>query len=208
MAILAFTAAFGAQPLPAITAMPLWLQVIAIIIIADIGYYIARRLLHSVPVLWRFHVVHHSIEEMDWLASHRVHPIEMAFSNSISLLPVFFLGFSLEAVILHQVIYQAHTLLLHTNLRLNFGPLKWLLATPEHHHWHHAAERDSRDHNFAAQLSILDTIGCTMFMPRNREPVGYGVREKVPEHFHQQLLYPFEKLSEMLRNRRARKNQP
>jgi sterol desaturase/sphingolipid hydroxylase (fatty acid hydroxylase superfamily) len=205
-AIWAYYALVGPDPLPFVGELPLWLQVVAVIIIADIGYYIAHRALHSVPALWRLHVIHHSIEEMDWLASHRVHPLEMAFSNTLSLLPVLFLGFSLEAIVIHKFIYQAHTLLLHTNLKLNFGPLKWIFATPEHHHWHHANERDSRDHNFAAQLSVLDTIGKTMFMPQNREPVAYGVKERVPQRYHEQLLYPFVKLSESLKQRSQKRH--
>jgi sterol desaturase/sphingolipid hydroxylase (fatty acid hydroxylase superfamily) len=200
----AFTQAFGSDPVPFIARLPIWVQVVAILVVHDIGYYIAHRLLHSVPILWRFHVVHHGIAEMDWLASHRVHPIEMIFSNALSLMPIFFLGFSFEAVFIHQLIYQAQTLMLHTNARINFGPLKWIFASPEHHRWHHATDRDSRDHNFAAQLSVIDLIGGTMFMPKERRPEGYGVKEAVPHLLHQQLLYPFKKLAEMARKQLTR----
>lgn len=198
-AMWAFQRIAGPDPVPFVSAMPIWAQVIAITIVADTGYYIAHRALHSVPMLWRFHVVHHSIEEMDWLASHRVHPVEMIFSNSISLLPIFFLGFSLEAAIIHQFMYQAQTLLLHSNLRVNFGPLRWLFTSPEHHRWHHATDRDARDSNFAAQLSIIDLIGGTIFMPKRRRPVGYGVKEKVPRLYHLQFFYPFQKIAAMIR---------
>jgi sterol desaturase/sphingolipid hydroxylase (fatty acid hydroxylase superfamily) len=191
----------GPDPVPFISGLPVWVQIVAIIVVHDLGYYISHRMLHSVPALWRFHVVHHSIEEMDWLASHRVHPVEMIFSNMLSMLPIFFMGFSLEAVAIHQVIYQAQTLLLHANVQINFGPLKWIFTSPEHHRWHHATDRDARDHNFAAQLSVIDWIGGTMFMPRSRNPKGYGVGEKVPHHFHEHLVYPFQKLFAMTVNR-------
>ena len=78
----------------AIAARPIWLQVITVVIIADLGFYLAHRLFHAVPWLWHFHAVHHSIEEMDWLAAHRVHPVDQIVTKGASLVPVFVLGFS------------------------------------------------------------------------------------------------------------------
>lgn len=184
-------AAFGVDPLPFIGEMPLWLQVLAAIVIADIGYYMAHRICHTVPFLWKFHAVHHSIEEMDWLATHRVHPVDQIFTNTFALLPLWFLGFSLEALVIHQAIYQFQALLLHSNIKVNFGPLKWVIASPEYHHWHHANERDAYNHNYAAQLSIIDVIAGTVFMPRARQPKAYGLSEPMPRLYHQQLLHPF-----------------
>ena len=107
-----------------VTALPLWVQVPAVLVIADIGYYIAHRTSHAVPFLWKFHAVHHSIEEMDWLATHRVHPVDQIFSSMLSLLPIYFLGFSMGSILIFQAIYTFHSVLVHSNVRLNFGPLK------------------------------------------------------------------------------------
>ena len=63
-------------------------------ILADLGFYTVHRLFHKIPWLWKFHAVHHSIEEMDWLAADRVHPIDQIFTKGASLLPVFALGFA------------------------------------------------------------------------------------------------------------------
>lgn len=171
--------------------LPTWVQVIAVIVIADVGYYTAHRTAHAVPFLWRFHSVHHSIEEMDWLATHRVHPLDQLFTNIVSLLPVFCLGFSAGAVGIYLLLYQVQALLIHSNTRVRFGPLKWLVASPEYHHWHHANQREAYDRNFASQLSILDAIGGTLYLPPNATPEKYGLDEKVPQYYHQQLLYPF-----------------
>src|SRR6185437_5663220 len=54
-----------------VRAQPLWLQVIEVMFVADLGFYAAHRAFHAVPFLWRFHAVHHSIEELDWLAAFR-----------------------------------------------------------------------------------------------------------------------------------------
>jgi len=172
-----------------VAAQPIWLQTIAVIVIADIGYYIAHRSFHAIPFLWKFHSVHHSIEEMDWLATHRVHPVDQILSNAMSLLPIYFLGFSPAAVAIYVAIYQAQALLVHSNLRITFGPLKYIFASPEYHHWHHANQPEAYDRNFAAQLSILDVVAGTIFMPKHR-PEKYGLTEPMPDHYHQQLLYP------------------
>lgn len=187
----AYAAAFGPDPTPWIGSLPLWVQVIAAIIIADIGYYTAHRICHAVPFLWKFHAIHHSIEEMDWLATHRVHPMDQLFTNTLSLLPLWLLGFSLEAMVIHQALYQIQALLLHSNVKVSFGPLKWLIASPEYHHWHHANERDAYDRNFAAQLSVIDLIAGTMFLPFRRQPKAYGLTETIPRNYPMQLLHPF-----------------
>ena len=188
---------FGPDPTPWVGELPFWAQVLGAVVVADIGYYTAHRICHSVPFLWKFHAVHHSIEEMDWLASHRIHPMDMIFTHSFALVPLWCLGFSLEALILHQAIYQAHTLLLHANIKVNFGPLKWLIASPEYHHWHHANERDAYDRNFAGQLAVIDVIAGTIFLPFKRQPQAYGLTEPMPRNYPMQLLNPFQAIARM-----------
>ena len=179
---------------PASTAwvmdQPIWAQAIAVIVIADIGYYTAHRTFHAVPFLWKFHSVHHSIEEMDWLATHRVHPVDQILSNAMSLLPIYFIGFSPAAIAIYLTLYQAQALLVHSNVRLNFGPFKYLFASPEYHHWHHANQPEAYDRNFASQLSIIDLVAGTMFLPKRR-PEKYGLTEPMPDNYPQQMIYPF-----------------
>lgn len=197
--MLGYTHAFGENPTPWAGTLPLWAQVLGAIIVADIGYYTAHRICHAVPFLWKFHAVHHSIEEMDWLATHRVHPIDQIFTNTLSLLPMWCLGFSIEALLIHQTLYQIQALLLHSNTRITFGPLKWLIASPEYHHWHHANEREAYDRNFAAQLSIIDVIAGTVFLPFQRRPKAYGLTEPMPRTYPMQLLHPFQAILRSMR---------
>src|SRR3954464_11208500 len=77
----------------AVAAQPYWLQLIEIIVVADLRFYLAHLTFHAVPALWKFHAVHHSIEELDWLAAARVHPADQIITKGCSLLPVFSLGF-------------------------------------------------------------------------------------------------------------------
>jgi sterol desaturase/sphingolipid hydroxylase (fatty acid hydroxylase superfamily)/protein-S-isoprenylcysteine O-methyltransferase Ste14 len=203
-----FTGVFGPDPTPWVGNLPLWAQVLGAIVIADIGYYTAHRICHSVPFLWKFHAVHHSIEEMDWLAAHRVHPMDQIFTNTFSLLPIWCLGFSLEALLIHQAIFQVQALLLHSNIRISFGPLKWLIASPEYHHWHHANEREAYDRNFAAQLSIIDVVAGTVFMPFKRQPQAYGLTEAMPRNYLMQLAYPFVAIARMILRKTAKPETP
>lgn len=173
-----------------VQSQPVWLQAIEVIVVADIGFYLAHRAFHAFPFLWRFHAVHHSIEEMDWLAAHRVHPIDQVLTKSASYLPIFALGFSPAAIGIYVLIYQWQALLIHSNVRINFGPLRWIVASPQFHHWHHANERQAYDKNFSGQLSFLDAIGGTLYMP-DRMPSKYGTNDPVPTVYHEQLAYPF-----------------
>ena len=173
-----------------VRSQPLWLQAIEVIVVADCGFYAAHRAFHEVPFLWRFHAIHHSIEEMDWLAAHRVHPMDQILTKGVSVLPVFALGFSDPAIAIFALSYQCQSLLIHSNTRIGFGPLKWILASPPFHHWHHANEPEAIDKNFAAQLPFIDALGGTLFLPPQRMPARYGTDDPVPALYHQQLAYP------------------
>jgi sterol desaturase/sphingolipid hydroxylase (fatty acid hydroxylase superfamily) len=135
--------------------------------------------------------VHHSIEKMDWLAGYRVHPIDQILTKGASLLPCFALGFSTWAIGASFVLYHWHSLLLHSNVRINFGPIRWLIASPNFHHWHHSKETEAQNKNFAGQLAILDILFRTAHMPAGRWTPSYGVSEPVPRTYVNQILYPF-----------------
>jgi sterol desaturase/sphingolipid hydroxylase (fatty acid hydroxylase superfamily) len=175
----------------AVASQPHWLQAIELIALADLCFYGVHRLFHAVPLLWRFHAIHHSIEEMDWLAAHRVHALDQILTKGASLIPAFTFGFSEWAIAAYIVLYQWHTLLIHANVRFSFGPLRWLVASPEFHHWHHSNQREAYQKNFAAQLSLWDIVFRTAHMPKGETPSAYGVNESVPVGYVAQFFYPF-----------------
>jgi len=174
-----------------VAGQPYWLQLIEIIVLADLGFYAVHRLFHAIPALWRFHAVHHSIEEMDWLAAHRVHPLDQILTKGASLIPCFALGFSQWAIIAYFAIYHWHSLMLHANIRLNFGPLSWLVASPEFHHWHHSNRPEAHDKNFAGQIALWDFVFGTAHLPKGEKPGQYGTDEPVPAGYVDQIAYPF-----------------
>lgn len=189
--VLASTYTIPASFKTMVETAPLWLQVPILIAIADLIFYSVHRLFHTVPFLWRIHAVHHSIEELDWLAAHRVHPIDQILTKGSSLIPAFCLGFSVEAIAIHMVIYHWQSLLVHSNVKLPVGPLRWLVVSPEFHHWHHSNHREAYDKNFAGQLAFWDVLFGTAHMTNGQVPEKYGIDEPMPQNYLKQLVHPF-----------------
>ncbi len=174
-----------------VASQPIWLQFAEAIIVSDLAYYIAHRLLHEVPWLWQFHAVHHSIEHMDWLAAVRVHPCEQLFTQICKIIPLVWLGFAKETFLVYALYSAAIAFLIHANITLRFGVLKWFVATPQFHQWHHTKIPKINNKNFAVQLPLLDLLFGTLYMPTGKRPRKYGVSARIPVGYLGQLLYPF-----------------
>jgi len=172
-----------------VAELPLVLQVLAIMVIADIGYYWIHRMHHEIPYLWNFHAVHHSIENMDWLAAHRVHPLDQILTRGVSLILPYSMGFTTTSLAVWAFIFMWHSLLKHSNVKVPLGPFRWLFASPVYHHWHHANIRRAFDKNYAGQLPILDIIFGTAIMDRE-PPDKYGTDSPVSDNVARQLIDP------------------
>lgn len=183
-------------------ALSLWWAIPLAVLIGDLGFYLHHRLFHSVPFLWRFHSVHHSSEHLDALAAVRVHPVDQIASQLFSILPLYALGFPGPVMIVFTLFYLVQSFYVHSNLKGSWGPLRFLLATPEFHHWHHANQKEAYDKNFAGQLPLWDILFGTLHRPASQWPEKYGVNPKLPHSFFQQMVYPF------LPRKKKRRNLP
>ena len=134
--------------------------------------------------------MHHSSEKLDWIASHRLHPVDQTLHASIVAAPTLLLGFSPEPMLVFAMIYRWHAELTHANIRIDIGPLRWLIGTPQYHHWHHADEPDAYDRNFGGQLVIFDWLFGTLHMP-DRMPHKYGLSKRIATDYVGQLMHPF-----------------
>lgn len=173
----------------AVAAQPLWLQFIEAMFVADLFAYLAHRAFHEIPLLWRFHQIHHSSEELDWLASSRLHIVDIIATRAFGFLPLYILGFSQGAIAAYLTWASFQAIFIHSNVRFRFGPLRYLLATPQFHHWHHSATLYNR--NFAVHLPVIDRIFGTFHLPRDVWPEEYGIQgSPVPEGYLSQLVYP------------------
>ena len=166
-------------------------QFVEAMLLSELCFYGAHRTTHAVPLLWRFHRVHHSIAEMDWLASARLHPIDQAFTRSSAVIPLYALGFSKATFGAFLVVSSFQAIFIHANVRLNFGPLRWLVATPEFHHWHHANDPAHYNTNFAGEFPWIDALFGTLHLSGGRYPDRYGIDDPVPDGYLPQLAWPF-----------------
>lgn len=170
--------------LPPAAAIPL------AVAIALVGQYWGHRLTHRVPFLWRFHSVHHSIELMDWAAAGRLHPLDSAFTQAFTALPLVVLGYEAGVFAGVAVFVTLLAIFQHANVRLRFPVMRWVINTPEWHHWHHAIDDEARDKNFG--LPAIDKLFGTAYMPRGRRPGGFGIHDPVPQvGYLRHLAYPF-----------------
>jgi lathosterol oxidase len=174
-----------------VAAQPLVIQFLEALLLADLFQYGIHRLFHAVPWLWRFHAVHHSSTELDWLAGSRLHLVDVVITRGFSFIPLFVMGFSELAILSYAVWVSFQAVWLHANFRPRAGWLSRWIATPEFHHWHHSAEREAIDRNFAVHLPVIDRIFGTAYMP-GRWPAVYGIEgNPVPDGWLAQLVYPF-----------------
>jgi lathosterol oxidase len=175
----------------AVAAQPLWLQLIEALLVADLGGYVAHRAFHAVPWLWRFHAIHHSSESLDWLAGSRLHVVDVVVTRAAAFCPLLVLGFSRDALTAYLVWVALQATLIHANLRWRLGTWRFVLVGPQFHHWHHAAEVEARDRNFAVHLPLIDWLFGTFFLPGERWPQRYGIEgEAVPQGWLAQLAWP------------------
>lgn len=174
---------------------PIWLQIIAIYTLTDLIGYWSHRLFHR-GRWWPFHAVHHSSEELDWMSSVRVHPINDLVSKLLQVTPLLLLGFNPFATLSAAPFFTFYAIFLHANVDWDFGLLRGVLASPVFHRWHHSKDRDAWDKNFAGLFPFWDIIFGTYYMPKGRVPENFGIPEAIPGDFIGQLVHPFRKLLE------------
>ena len=182
---------FDASILGVVRQLPLWAQVLSILFIADFAQYWIHRSFHNRIRWWQFHKIHHSTQMMDWLASSRLHIMDVIVTRGFSYIPIVCLGFSEEAIYTYLPIVAVQALFVHSNVRFHFGPMRYVLTTPLVHHWHHSSDPKALDKNFAVTFSIIDIIFGSFYCPKSW-PENYGLyQESISDSFTKQLVYPF-----------------
>lgn len=172
--------------------MPFVPQLLLCILVADLAQYWTHRAYHEVPFLWRFHSVHHSVKTMDWLAGSRQHMLELIATRVCVLAPLYILGFSEAVMNAYIIVVGFQAVFNHANVHLPWGPLKYLIVTPDFHHWHHASDDEAIDKNYAAHYAFLDHLFGTAVKSPKAFPERYGVvGDYMPDGFVRQQLFPF-----------------
>jgi sterol desaturase/sphingolipid hydroxylase (fatty acid hydroxylase superfamily) len=180
-----------------VATMPLSIRLPAAMIVGEAGAYWGHRWSHEIPLLWRFHAIHHSAEEIDWLVNSRAHPVDLVFTRLCALVPMYVLGLAQPAAntvdlvpLLVTVAGTVWGFFIHANVSWRFGWLEWLVSSPAFHHWHHTNDGPERiNKNYAAMLPWVDLFFGTFYLPK-QWPSKYGIDAPVAPTLAGQLLDP------------------
>jgi sterol desaturase/sphingolipid hydroxylase (fatty acid hydroxylase superfamily) len=145
-----------------VSNLPFWLQAVIALLLAEIWVYTFHRLSHKFEFLWKFHRVHHTLEDMTWSASSRQHPIDFLLIIVGANLPAMILGVDLRSIAAFIILERFYTVLLHSNLKLDYGWFSKVIASPKLHALHHNPKCRG---NYAGILSLLDVLGKTYRSP-------------------------------------------
>ena len=180
-----------------ISAWPQGIQLLVFFILSDFVQWFTHVLLHRVPAFWRFHQVHHSVEEMGFAAHLRYHWMENILYKPLKTLVVMLLGgFEPQQAFIVHFIAIAIGHLNHANIALTYGPLKYLINNPVMHLWHHARALPKGQMpgvNFGISLSLWDYIFKTNYLPEEKPDIelGFDELEKFPKTFWKQITFGF-----------------
>jgi sterol desaturase/sphingolipid hydroxylase (fatty acid hydroxylase superfamily) len=174
-----------------LAALPLWAQMIIFLVGGDIILYWTHRWFHG-RRMWKYHAVHHSSEELEWISAARFHPVELFLRSVAADVIMLVIGISPNVLVVLGPLTIAHSAFVHANLDWTLGPFKYVIAGPVFHRWHHTAADRGGEKNYASTFPILDIIFGTFYMPKDELPDHYGVDEReFPTSFGAQLLHPF-----------------
>jgi sterol desaturase/sphingolipid hydroxylase (fatty acid hydroxylase superfamily) len=184
---------------------PFAVQLVVAFVALDLLQWCIHNMLHRVPLLWQIHKVHHSIEELDWLGSLRFHWGEVVVYKTAQYVPLALLGFDPLALFIIAVVGTIIGHYNHSNVRVDLGPLQYVMNGPKMHQWHHVhPDAGPPNKNFAINLALWDWLFGTAFLPDDdRAParLGFTDIERFPRNVVTQALWPLSALS--VRFRRA-----
>ena len=164
-------------------------QLAVYVILSDFLLYWSHRLFHG-SQLWRYHAVHHSATDVDWTTAYRSHPVNLWCGPVLVTTAMILLGIAPVVLAFWTPFDMLMAAFVHANLKWTLGPLKYVVASPVFHRWHHTYEACEK--NYGSSLALWDVMFGTFFMPPGCLPVRYGVADgSVPEGFLLQLAYPF-----------------
>ena len=178
---------------------PMWVQLVVFFIVLDFVQWFTHVLLHRYPFLWKFHKVHHSVKEMGFAAHLRFHWMENVLYKPLKTFGVMILGGfePTQAYIVHfMAIAIGH--FNHANIKITWGPFKYIFNNPVMHLYHHAYSLpESRKYgvNYGISLSLWDYIFKTNYIPEDSGTIEIGFKgdDEFPQDFIGQNLYGFKK---------------
>ena len=170
---------------------PLFAQVVAGLILSEIGLYAAHRIAHEWPLLWRFHAVHHSVKKLWLVNTGRFHFVDSFASVFASMPFLIFSGISMDAIVWVSAITAYVGILTHCNVDMRCGFLNYIFNTPNLHRWHHSTRKEEGNTNYGENLMLWDQL-CGTFLYNKHQDIDYiGINDHMPARLIAQLKMPF-----------------
>lgn len=174
-----------------LATLPLWLQAVLFLVLSDFMLYWLHRMFHG-GGFWKYHAIHHSSEELDWISAARFHPVNLLIGTIAVDVILLMAGISPNIMLWVGPFTMFHSAFVHANLNWSLGPLRYVISTPVFHRWHHTTLNQGGNTNFAGTFPVWDILFGTFRMPKNELPENYGLDdEMLPTAFGEQLAYPF-----------------
>ena len=147
---------------------PIVLQLLLMLLLGDAGRYWGHRLAHTVPLLWRFHAVHHSATRLWWWNATRQHPVDKTWFTFTEMLFPVLLGADGVVLSMYLGVTAVCGYSQHCNIDLKLGPFYWIFNVVELHRWHHSKQAKQSDNNFGNNLIIYDRLFGTYYHPERQ----------------------------------------
>ena len=178
---------------------PMWTQLLLFFVVLDFVQWFTHTLLHKYAFLWQFHKVHHSVKEMGFAAHLRYHWMENILYKPLKTFGVMILfGFEPEQAYIVHFIAISIGHINHANIKVTWGPLKYIFNNPVMHLYHHAYHLPEGKFggNFGISLSLWDYIFKTDYIPEDSGTIelGFPGDDKFPTDFVGQNTYGFKKV--------------
>jgi sterol desaturase/sphingolipid hydroxylase (fatty acid hydroxylase superfamily) len=180
-----------------LASLPFWAEFLIGVLLLDLSFYYWHRMNHEIPLLWRFHNVHHVDPDVDVTTSFRFHVVEIAYSSVFRAVQVLIIGPVFLTYVIYEIIFQASTMFHHSNVRLPLGLeriINKVFVTPRMHGIHHSAMKEETNSNYSVVFRWWDWLNRTLHLNVKQAEITIGVPaylEKKDNRFWDLMVMPF-----------------
>jgi sterol desaturase/sphingolipid hydroxylase (fatty acid hydroxylase superfamily) len=170
------------------------LQLLLVTLVVDFFKYWYHRWTHEVPLLWRIHSIHHSLDRLEMLRASYFYPIDIFLTVGTGTLAMLMVGASYELIVFHNVYAGITGLLNHSNADLECGFFDSILNSPGHHRAHHSVGLPGSQSNYGSFFNFTDRLFGTRYLPKDQrsfDPLGLDETYRMPDTVLEQLAVPF-----------------
>jgi sterol desaturase/sphingolipid hydroxylase (fatty acid hydroxylase superfamily) len=177
------------------SSLPIWVQLLLAIVIADFSMTMLHYCSHRVSWLWNLHAIHHGVHRLYGFNGLVRHPLHQMLDLAIGTFPLVLAGLPVEMAVLLAFAISVQLLVQHSNVDYELGPFQRFLAVGPVHRLHHVNWAGDGDVNFGLFFTFWDSLLGTLKLGSERSPsvgdIGIQDRPQFPQHYVTQLVLPF-----------------